>query len=269
MTRSLPPRFPTTGFSSARSCPSRRLRQRRATGGGGCFPKWSFLGVGVQILEGNTSCAKAVTLVQRWYAAAALALPSFCTSAFLPGQAAPLEEFLATVESRLAMFGEARLEEHHRWRGYRVKLVDGTSLQLTDTVFNQAEYPQPSAQKPGCGFPVMGVVALLDVALGTVDDYLTAPAMVMTWRAASSRRTHPGNGSPRRRPRLLLMEMLALLNEKGAGCVMRLHQKREAKLDWRRGESSMKTRVSWNGRSPPNRGNPESRERLGNAFRRP
>ena len=189
-----------------------------------------------QILDGNTSCARAVTLVQRWYAAAVLALPSFCTSAFCRARQRLSDDFLAAVESRLAMFGEARIEEHHRWRGYRVKLVDGTSVQLTDTAFNQAEYPQPSAQKPGCGFPVMGVVALLDVALGTVDDYVTGPS-----------HGHDLEGLHRLVERIqakdLLVadrafcswEMLALLSGKEAGCVTRLHQKREAKLDWRRG----------------------------------
>jgi hypothetical protein len=189
-----------------------------------------------QILEGNSSCAKAVTLVQRWYAAAALAVPSFCTSAFCRARQRLSDGLLAAVESRLTLFGEARIEEHHRWRGYRVKLVDGTSVQLSDTAANQAEYPQPSAQKPGCGFPVMGVVALLDVALGTVEDCITGPSQ-----------GHDLEGLHRLVDRIrakdLLVadrafcswEMLALLSEKGAGCVMRLHQMREAKLDWRRG----------------------------------
>ncbi|HRQ89495.1 MAG TPA: IS4 family transposase, partial [Bacteroidia bacterium] len=162
--------------------------------------------------------------------------PSFCTSAFCRARQRLSEGFLEAVESRLAMFAEARIEGHHRWRGWRVKLVDGTSVQLADTAANQAEYPQPSAQKPGCGFPVMGVVALLDVALGTVVDYLAGPS-----------HGHDLEGLRRLLDRIkakdLLVadrafcswEMLAILEGKGAGCVMRLHQKREAKLDWRRG----------------------------------
>jgi len=136
-----------------------------------------------QILDGNTSCARPVTLMQRWYAAALLALPSFCTSAFCRARQRLSVEFLATVESRLAMFGEARIEEHHRWRGYRVKLVDGTSVQMTDTAVNQVEYPQPYAQKAGCGFPVMGVVTFCSMWLSErLKSTSPVPAMVMAWR---------------------------------------------------------------------------------------
>jgi hypothetical protein len=37
---------------------------------------------------------------------------------------------------------------------------------MPDTPSNQAEWPQPSEQKPGCGFPVLTFVGLLDLASG-------------------------------------------------------------------------------------------------------
>jgi len=57
--------------------------------------------------------------------------------------------------------------------------VDGSTVQLPDTPPNQRAYPQPSTQKPGCGFPVMRLVvlfslasgALLDVALGNLHSH--------------------------------------------------------------------------------------------------
>jgi hypothetical protein len=52
--------------------------------------------------------------------------------------------------------------------GRRVKVVDGTSVQLPDTSQNQSEYPQPTAQKEGCGTPVMYVSALMDLATGAM-----------------------------------------------------------------------------------------------------
>jgi hypothetical protein len=194
---------------------------------------WAWV---AQILEGNASCAKAVTLVQRWYAAAALAVPSFRTTAFCRARQRLSDEFLNVVESRMTLFGEARVEEHHRWRGHRVKLVDGTSVQMSDTAANQAEYPQPSSQKPGCGFPVMGVVAVLDVALGTVDDYLTCPSPGHDLEGLHRLADHFRAGDLVVADRAFCSwEMLALLAEKEVGSVMRLHQKREGKLDWRKG----------------------------------
>ena len=52
--------------------------------------------------------------------------------------------------------------------GRKVKVVDGTSVQLPDTPQNQSEYPQPTAQKKGCGTPVMYVSALMDLATGAM-----------------------------------------------------------------------------------------------------
>ena len=57
------------------------------------------------------------------------------------------------------------------WRGRRVRGVDGTGITLPDTPLNQAAYPQPSQQAPGCGFPVLQLVALMSLATGAVVHY--------------------------------------------------------------------------------------------------
>ena len=44
-------------------------------------------------------------------------------------------------------------------KGLDVKVVDGTGIAMPDTPENQSEFPQPSLQKPGCGFPVITLVA--------------------------------------------------------------------------------------------------------------
>jgi hypothetical protein len=43
-------------------------------------------------------------------------------------------------------------------------------VQLPDTAANQQEYPQPSGQKPGCGFPVMKLAVLFSLASGALVD---------------------------------------------------------------------------------------------------
>ncbi|WP_199349932.1 hypothetical protein [Nostoc flagelliforme] len=40
------------------------------------------------------------------------------------------------------------------WCGRNVKVIDGSTVSMPDTVENQKEYPQPSGQKEGCGFPI-------------------------------------------------------------------------------------------------------------------
>lgn len=61
-----------------------------------------------------------------------------------------------------------------RWKGRYVRLVDGTTVTMPDTVANQAAYPQQRGQKAGLGFPISRVVgisclssgALLNAAIG-------------------------------------------------------------------------------------------------------
>jgi hypothetical protein len=54
------------------------------------------------------------------------------------------------------------------WMGRRVRVVDGTGITLPDTPQNQDAYPQPSQQKPGCGFPVLKLVALMSLSTGAL-----------------------------------------------------------------------------------------------------
>ena len=58
------------------------------------------------------------------------------------------------------------------WKGYRVMLVDGTTMLMPDTHNNQNTYPQQSAQKPGLGFPIVRLVGLLSLATGSCVDYV-------------------------------------------------------------------------------------------------
>src|SRR5205823_670174 len=61
------------------------------------------------------------------------------------------------------------------WKGRVVKVVDGTGISMPDTPANQKAYPQPSSQKPGVGFPLLRLVVLFSLAVGTVLDAAFAP----------------------------------------------------------------------------------------------
>jgi hypothetical protein len=49
-----------------------------------------------------------------------------------------------------------------------VKLVDGTCLNLPDTLKNRRAYPQSSDQKPGCGFPLLRLTGVFSLATGAL-----------------------------------------------------------------------------------------------------
>jgi hypothetical protein len=61
-----------------------------------------------------------------------------------------------------------------RWlEGRTVKIVDGTGLSMPDTPENQQEWPQPTSQQPGCGFPAMKLVGLFSLSSGALLESAT------------------------------------------------------------------------------------------------
>jgi hypothetical protein len=123
------------------------------------------------------------------------------------------------------------------WRGRDVKIVDGTTVSMPDTPANQKAYPQVASQKPGLGFPVLRLVAVFSLAVGAVLDVAMGPYQGRHTGETALFRTlhhhlHPGD--------VLLADRyfcgylhLALVQQRGADIVMRLHHLRHT--DFRRG----------------------------------
>ncbi|MHB1084698.1 MAG: IS4 family transposase [Thiobacillus sp.] len=76
----------------------------------------------------------------------------------------------ATLGERL----ESAAPPHWRWQDRSVKLFDGTTVSMPDTPGNQEAYPQSREQKPGLGFPVARIGALIGLASGAVLHYQVA-----------------------------------------------------------------------------------------------
>ncbi len=194
---------------------------------------WAWIS---QLLESNASCAKALTLVQNWYDSASLPSPAFDTSAFCRARGRLSYRFLDVVEAHSLSYSEARIEPHHLWYGHRLKAIDGTSVKLLDTPANQMEYPQPSNQKPGCGYPVMGVTGVLDLATGRIEKHAVGNFREHDAKGLYNLCGHFGQDDLLIADRAYASyELMGLLLAGGTQSVMRLHQKREGKLDWRRG----------------------------------
>jgi hypothetical protein len=79
----------------------------------------------------------------------------------------PLAGFAAAV-GELCCDGGKSIEDAARWLGRRVLMADATTAATPDTPALQKLWPQPSAQKPGCGFPVVKLLALLDLTTGLI-----------------------------------------------------------------------------------------------------
>ncbi|HEY8856233.1 MAG TPA: IS4 family transposase, partial [Rugosibacter sp.] len=73
----------------------------------------------------------------------------------------------ATLGERL----ESMAPSQWRWQGRSVKLFDGTTVSMPDTPSNQRAYPQSHEQKPGLGFPLARIGALIGLASGAILRY--------------------------------------------------------------------------------------------------
>jgi len=128
---------------------------------------WTFLS---QVLSADGCCRQAVARVLGYLSATVGLTASHDASAYcrarkrLPAQLLP--QLTRLVAGKLA----AKLDAVHLWYGHCVKLVDGSSVAMPDTPENQTAYPQPKAQKPGCGFPVARVTAIFDLLTGALVD---------------------------------------------------------------------------------------------------
>jgi hypothetical protein len=117
---------------------------------------WAFLS---QTLSPQSPCREIVRKVQAWCAIHKQPLPRSNTGAYCRARKRLDPQHLHQVHRQGADQLQRNVSTDQLWLGRHVKVVDGTGLSMPDTAKNQAAFPQPTAQKPGCGFPVAKIVA--------------------------------------------------------------------------------------------------------------
>lgn len=206
---------------------------------------WAWLS---QILEANASLSKAVALVQSWCEEAGLPRPCGDTGGYSKGRSRLKIGFLQSVGAKVNAHLDARICPEDTYRGHVVKSIDGSSLELDDTENNQSEYPQPTSQKPGCGFPIMGITGVLNHSHGGWEDFAES-TQAASEAAVSHRLLHclnPGDILCGDRA-FCTYQLISSLSAKGVFSLMRLHAARHRVLDWRKGKKlgSHQRLVAW------------------------
>jgi hypothetical protein len=79
-----------------------------------------------------------------------------------------------TLGERIGNRLETAAPQNWRWQGRTVKLFDGTTVSMPDTPNNQNAFPQSREQKPGLGFPIARIGALIGLASGAILGYRVA-----------------------------------------------------------------------------------------------
>lgn len=126
-----------------------------------------------QMLQFNTACREVVRQVQALARLQGWGAVDEGTSAYIQARARIPQECLRSVLAATARAADRRAGSSPRLQGRTVKVVDGSSVQVPDTAANQKEYPQPSGQKRGCGFPVMKLAVLFSLASGALLEVVT------------------------------------------------------------------------------------------------
>jgi hypothetical protein len=126
---------------------------------------WVFLG---QVLSADHSCRAAVARLIAHRLARGQRPCSAQTGAYCQARKRLPESFFADVARQTGRALEAAVDPRWLWKGRHVYLFDGTTVTMPDTPENQEAYPQVYNQRPGVGFPIARVGALISLACGAV-----------------------------------------------------------------------------------------------------
>lgn len=126
---------------------------------------WVFLG---QVLSADHSCRAAVARLIAHRLAQGQRPCSAETGAYCQARQRLPETFFADVACAVGRGLDDRAQRGWLWQGRRVYLFDGTTVTMPDTRENQKAYPQVYNQKPGLGFPIARIGALISLGCGAV-----------------------------------------------------------------------------------------------------
>jgi hypothetical protein len=205
------------------------------------YTPWITLGAFLsQVLSADKSCDDAVARLQKYRHDRGLEPISTDTSSYCGARERLPEGLVWDLMRRVGHAVHRSDEAAWLFRGRSVKIVDGSTVVLPDTPANQAAYPQPSSQKPGLGFPILRLLVVFSLAVGTVLDAALGPYQGKQTSELALLRLilhefQPGD--------LVLGDrffcsywVIAALQRRGVDVVFRLHQRRTA--DFRRGRRS-------------------------------
>jgi hypothetical protein len=126
---------------------------------------WVFLS---QVLSADHSCRAAVARLIAHRLARGQKPCSAKTGAYCQARDRLPEPFYAAGACSVGRALDSKAEAGWLWKGRRVYLFDGTTVSMPDTAANQEAFPQVYNQKPGAGFPIARVAAIISLSCGAI-----------------------------------------------------------------------------------------------------
>jgi len=121
-----------------------------------------------QMLKPRTSCREVLRAVQALFQVQGRDRVDEGTSAYVQARQRLPKERLEKALAHTALKADQRVGPQGQIQGRPVKVADCSTTQLPDTKMNQKRYPQPSSQKPGCGFPLIKFLVLFSLSSGAI-----------------------------------------------------------------------------------------------------
>jgi hypothetical protein len=131
---------------------------------------WTFLW---QVAQAGAPCREAIRQAQALCRNAGQPVPPDTDSPYCQARGGLPLQRLQEVHDGLCAEAQQALPNKDLWCGHHVLVVDGSSVTAPDTPANRKAFPQQKVQKPGCGFPIIRVVALLSVVTGLLTGWAT------------------------------------------------------------------------------------------------
>lgn len=121
-----------------------------------------------QAMNSDASCQNAVDghVVERVFNG--LSACSTITGAYCKARQRLPTAMVSELVKQTGHLVAKQVPEQWKWQGRPVKLVDGTTITMPDTVENQNLYPQQSGQKASLGFPIARMVAIICLSSGMI-----------------------------------------------------------------------------------------------------
>jgi hypothetical protein len=126
---------------------------------------WCFVW---QMLNGQASCREVVRQLQALLVLQGGRLIDEGNSGYCQARARLPLALLASTLADTARAADRLSGPTGFLQGRTVKVIDCTTLTLPDTPENQAVYPQPRTQRPGCGFPLLKLMVIGSLHSGAV-----------------------------------------------------------------------------------------------------
>jgi hypothetical protein len=188
----------------------------------------------LQILHGNAACSHVPRL-----GGVTCTGEAYCQAR----QRLPLRVLKFLLHALSQHLGASAMLADGRWHGHRTFLVDGSSVSMPDTPALQKEFGQPGGQVPGCGFPVMHLLALFHASSGFLLKVVGAPLRTQDLPLVGQVHPNMESGDILVGDRAFCsFGHLALLTARGIFGLFRVHQKQIVDFRPQRRHASKRSR---------------------------